>query len=154
LIKLVSKPLSYNQIWLKMPFLSNNNNLIKEFLKLQMVVGGFGPFICDFMYVSVVGNKLILEHILQFINNVVVFFYWYLIITNPYFVLFLLHITSESRCQFHQRFTRKFFVRISPQSLNITRKSCQNYICTKNSRIKCWWNWLQVSISSTFYFRC
>jgi len=38
--------------------------------------------------------------------------------------------------QFHQRFTCTFFIRIFCQSQNITRKSCRNYIHTKNAYIK------------------
>ena len=48
----------------------------------------------------------------------------------------------DARCQFHQCFTCKFFVQISLQSQNVTRKSCQNDFCMKNSRVKHWWNWL------------
>jgi len=38
--------------------------------------------------------------------------------------------------QFHQRFTRAFFVWIFCQSQNLTRKSCRNDIRTKNLYIK------------------
>jgi len=30
-------------------------------------------------------------------------------------------------------------------TLHVHRKSCWNNVCTKNSYVKCWWNWLQVS---------
>jgi len=39
-------------------------------------------------------------------------------------------------CQFHQHFTCTYFVRIFCQSQNVTRKSCQNEVCTKNLYIK------------------
>ncbi len=48
-------------------------------------------------------------------------------------------------CQFHQRFTRAFFIQIFWQCQNITKKRCRNNICTKNSYVKCWWNWHKVS---------
>jgi hypothetical protein len=38
--------------------------------------------------------------------------------------------------QFHQHYTRAFFVRIFRQSQNVTRKSCRNDIRTKNSYVK------------------
>ncbi len=38
--------------------------------------------------------------------------------------------------QFHQRFSRAFFVRIFCQSQNVTRKSCGNNIRTNNSYVK------------------
>jgi len=34
--------------------------------------------------------------------------------------------------------------------LHVCRKSCRNDIHTKNLYVKCWWNWLKVSISLTF----
>jgi len=39
-------------------------------------------------------------------------------------------------CQFHQRFTCAFFVRIFCQSQNVTRKSYQNEVRTNNSYVK------------------
>ncbi len=39
-------------------------------------------------------------------------------------------------CRFHQHFLRAFFVRIFRQSQNVTRKSCQNDVRTKNSYVK------------------
>ncbi len=38
--------------------------------------------------------------------------------------------------QFHQHFSRAFFVRIFCQSQNVTRKSCRNEVRTKNSYVK------------------
>ncbi len=46
------------------------------------------------------------------------------------------NLTVTSMCQFHQHFTHKFLVWISPQSQNVTRKSCRNNVCTKNARKK------------------
>jgi len=40
------------------------------------------------------------------------------------------------------------FIRISPQSQNVTRKSCRNDVCTKHLYVKCWWIWLQVGFNS------
>ncbi len=48
---------------------------------------------------------------------------------------------SSYRCQFHQRFMCAFFIWIFRQSQNVTRKSWQNKVRTKNLYIKCWWNW-------------
>jgi len=60
-----------------------------------------------------------------------------------------LGITELYRCQFHQHFTSEFFIRTSFQQLfssyMFVKKSCQNDVCTKNSQVKCWWNWLQCS---------
>jgi len=33
------------------------------------------------------------------------------------------------------------FWRQKLQSWNITRESCANHFCMKNTSIKCWWNW-------------
>ncbi len=65
-------------------------------------------------------------------NNLVIRYLsrFYLYETIPTDILSLL------RCQFHQHFTRAFFVRIFCQSQNVTRKSCRNAICTKNSYVK------------------
>jgi len=41
--------------------------------------------------------------------------------------------SDPSRCQFHQRFTRNFFIRISPQSQNVTRKSYQKRLSYKKN---------------------
>jgi len=49
-------------------------------------------------------------------------------------------VWSTSFSQFHQRYTRTFFVQIFWQSQNVTRKSCQNNIRTKNLYVKHWWN--------------
>ncbi len=46
---------------------------------------------------------------------------------------FLPRIARETCFQFHQHFTRAFFIQIFCQSQNVTRKSCQNNVCTKNS---------------------
>ncbi len=40
------------------------------------------------------------------------------------------------RCQFHQRFMCALFLQIFCQSQNVTRKSCQNDVCTKNLYVK------------------
>jgi len=48
----------------------------------------------------------------------------------------VLSFHHESRCQFHQHFTRAFFVQIFCQSQNVTRKSCQNDVRTKNLYVK------------------
>jgi len=42
----------------------------------------------------------------------------------------------DSCRQFHQHFSRAFFVRIFCQSQNVTRKSCRNDIRMKNSYVK------------------
>jgi len=49
-------------------------------------------------------------------------------------------------CQFHQHFTRKFYVQKSFRQLFLLactylEKSCQKDVCMKNTRVKCWWNW-------------
>ncbi len=49
----------------------------------------------------------------------------------------------DPRCQFHQRFSHMFFVRILGAKL---RFSLAPKICTKNAREKRWWNWLLVSV--------
>jgi len=53
-------------------------------------------------------------------------------------------ISKSCRCQFHQHFTYKFFVRTSFRQLFFTymwlEESCQNNFRTKNSYVKCWWN--------------
>jgi len=42
----------------------------------------------------------------------------------------------DTNRQFHQHFMRAFFVQIFRQSQNVTRKSCQNDVRTKNSYLK------------------
>jgi len=49
---------------------------------------------------------------------------------------FLNNRTKKASRQFHQRLTREFFVRIFRQSQNVTRKSCQNDVHTKNTYVK------------------
>ncbi len=49
----------------------------------------------------------------------------------------LSNLNPNNTChQFHQRFTRTFFVRIFCQSQNVTKKSCRNDVHTKNSYVK------------------
>jgi len=55
-----------------------------------------------------------------------------------------------TRCQFHQHFTRAFFVRKSFEQLFSAKSLALNKLLYENARIKCWWNRWQVSISSTF----
>jgi len=47
---------------------------------------------------------------------------------------------EEARCQFHQHFSRAFFVQIFGAKPNVTR---ENDARTKNSYVFCWWNWRQ-----------
>ncbi len=55
--------------------------------------------------------------------------------------------------QFHQHYTRTFFVQIFWQSQNVTRKSCRSNIRTKNSLVKGWWNWhLDTEIQNKDHF--
>ncbi len=44
------------------------------------------------------------------------------------------------RCQFHQRFLHAFFIWKVLFCQNKTKKSCQKDFCTKNTRVKSWWN--------------
>jgi len=62
----------------------------------------------------------------------------------------LVTLFSVSWSQFHQRFfVRKCFLYESAFCRqDVTR---EKHFHTKNARKKWWWNWLQVSISSTFY---
>jgi len=76
-----------------------------------------------------------------------------LIRTSPHWPnLFPMWPTSCS--QFHQHYTRAFFVWIFCQSQNVTRNSCRNNACMKNLYIKCWWNWhlkrVKLSCESCF----
>ena len=60
-----------------------------------------------------------------------------------------------SRCQFHQHFMRNFFVRKCFAQLfcshSLAFKKFGAKILAQNLQVKCWWNLLKVSISSTFY---
>jgi len=47
---------------------------------------------------------------------------------------------SSTRCQFHQRFSRAFFVRILGAKLHF---SLAPKICMKSACEKRWWNWLE-----------
>jgi len=57
--------------------------------------------------------------------------------------------------QFHQRFTRAFFV----QNFGAKKQKCfslvtflaKKHFRTKNAHVKCWWNWYLGSISPTFW---
>jgi len=64
--------------------------------------------------------------------------------------LHIVHFSDfETSRQFHQRSTYEFFIRISPQSQNVTRKRCRNNIRTKNSYVERWWNWaLESSLNA------
>jgi len=56
---------------------------------------------------------------------------------------FLTHYVSfhrYSRCQFHQHFTRTFFVWKCFSLVKFWQKST---FVPKNTRVKCWWNWPQ-----------
>ncbi len=53
-----------------------------------------------------------------------------------FFCFFMVKVSCTYRCQFHQHFTRAFFIRIFCLSQNVTRKSCQNNVRTKNSYVK------------------
>jgi len=54
----------------------------------------------------------------------------------------LTFFTYYSSCQFHQRFSRTFFVRIFGTKLHF---SLAPKIRMKNAREKRWWNWPQMS---------
>jgi len=55
------------------------------------------------------------------------------------------------RCQFHQHFTYKFFVRTLFFYVHVTRKSCQNTTFFEKFVRLSWWNWLQQYVS---FCRC
>ncbi len=46
----------------------------------------------------------------------------------------------HTRCQFHQHFTYKFFIRTSFLQLFLVTFWLWQKICTKNARVKRWWN--------------
>ncbi len=52
---------------------------------------------------------------------------------NKYFYFKVVFLLCR---QFHQHFSHAFFVRIFCRSQNVTRKSCQNNVRTKNSYVK------------------
>jgi len=67
-------------------------------------------------------------------------------------------------CQFHQHFTRAFFVWKSFWQLFSSYmkvgKSCTKHFRTKNAHLKCWWNWPQMwwksvncIFKSAYYFQ-
>ncbi len=60
--------------------------------------------------------------------------------------------SQSFRYQFHQHLTHAFFVRKCFFAKNITREKhfccLAPKVCTKNARIKRWWNWRQVSIAA------
>ncbi len=51
---------------------------------------------------------------------------------------YVISMKIDSCSQFHQCYTRAFFLWIFQQSQNVTRKKD---ICTKKAREKRWWNW-------------
>ncbi len=53
--------------------------------------------------------------------------------------------------QFHEHFTHTFFVQKALSSFSLLRVWLWTNFCTKNSCLKCCWNWQLVSISPTFY---
>ncbi len=63
--------------------------------------------------------------------------------------------TSAHRCQFHQHFTRSFFVQKCFAKLfsnySFALLPFSKIMLAQKLLVKCYWNWLQVSISSTFY---
>ncbi len=62
---------------------------------------------------------------------------------------------KQFRCQLHQHFIRAFFVWKCFAKLlsnyNVAWKFFGKRISAQKLVAKCWWNWLQGSISSTFY---
>ncbi len=60
-----------------------------------------------------------------------------------------------ARVNFTQHFTRALFVRKRIMQLSLVTFQLCNFLapkfCTKNVCVKRWWNWQQMSISSTFY---
>jgi len=56
---------------------------------------------------------------------------------------------TDNRCQFHQCFTRAFFVRMSFwqlfSSYIFSLEKVQKHFSTKNEHVKCWWNLPQVA---------
>jgi len=62
----------------------------------------------------------------------------------------------ETWCQFHQCFSHSFYARRSQQGKKNTVKSSVSFytfgvLQLQKLFIERWWNWAQVSISSTFY---
>jgi len=53
----------------------------------------------------------------------------------------------EARCLFHQHFTGAFFVQ---KCLSLFTFRQKKHFRPKNARVKCWWHWLQGSISPLF----
>jgi len=47
-------------------------------------------------------------------------------------------------CQFHQHFTRAFFVWKCFSIVTFWRKK---HFRTKNAHVKCWWNWRQLALA-------
>ncbi len=69
-----------------------------------------------------------------------------------------LHVCDiNPRCHFHQLFTRARFLYksafLTPKFLTKALRSAK--FCTKNARVKCWWNWRQVvCLENTFLEWC
>ncbi len=59
---------------------------------------------------------------------------------------------NHSRSQFHQRFTSDFFVQKSFcqlfSSYILALAKVLKHFCTKNVRVKCWWNWQHPALQS------
>jgi len=64
-------------------------------------------------------------------------------------------VSVTTRFQFHQHFTRGFLVQKCFSQLfssySLTLCLFGKRILAKKLLVKCWWNWLQVLISSAFY---
>jgi len=90
-------------------------------------------------------------------------FFLFVVMNKNWFILPQLHFHRQqtmlgmqkmlkwtARCQFHQHFTRTFFVRMCLAQLFssnvLALAKVQNHFCTKNARVKCWWNWPQLSL--------
>ena len=64
---------------------------------------------------------------------------------------------KQFSCHFYQHFVSSCYASIfAPKKYKAKlklKKSWAKYFCTSKVSIKCWWNWHQVSISSTFFAR-
>ncbi len=55
-----------------------------------------------------------------------------------------------SRCQFHQHFTRVFFVQSALRSFSLVTIWQIKHFRKKNVLVKCWWNWHQEDLSAVY----
>ncbi len=115
-------------------------NVVLAFFKVGFITTGF-ELQCTYRFRLLFTEIIIREYQIKILGLNV-----FLVICGAYFPVFW--------GQFHQNFTRAFFIQKQIAQLFSNYRSALwlygKRISSKNARVKCWWNWLQV-LESQYY---